>query len=79
MQKREPFHNIAVYDVISARLVENMGFATVFIGSSAVAESFGVPDWSIVTDAERIEFAERIAQRIGIPALVDVDEAASTH
>ena len=74
LQKREPFHNIAVYDVISARLVENMGFATVFIGSSAVAESFGVPDWSIVTDAERIEFAGRIAQRIGIPALVDVDE-----
>jgi 2-methylisocitrate lyase-like PEP mutase family enzyme len=74
LQKREPFHNIAVYDVISGRLVENLGFESVFIGSSAVAESFGVPDWSVVTDAERIEFARQIAQRIGIPSLVDVDE-----
>ncbi len=74
LQKREPFHNLAVYDVMSARLVENLGFPSVFIGSSAVAESFGVPDWSVVTDAERIAFAAQIARRINIPALVDVDE-----
>jgi 2-methylisocitrate lyase-like PEP mutase family enzyme len=74
LQKREPFHNLAVYDVMSARLVENLGFPSVFIGSSAVAESFGVPDWSVVTDAERIAFAGQIAKRINIPSLVDIDE-----
>src|SRR5262245_19183340 len=70
----EPFHNIAVYDVISARLVQALGFASVFIGSSAVAEAAGVPDWSVVTDADRIQFAADIAKRIDIPAMVDIDE-----
>ena len=69
----KPFENIAVYDVPSARMVEIVGFPSIFIGSSKAGESHGVSDWGLLSLSEQVEFFGRIAGSVAIPAIADVD------
>jgi methylisocitrate lyase len=74
LQKRTPFANVSVHDVLTGRMAEMLGFPSLFIGSSAVSEFHGVPDWSLCSDTERLEFSAHIAQHVNIPSLVDLDQ-----
>jgi hypothetical protein len=74
----ETFESISVQDVLAARMTEMMGFRSLMLGSSAVSEALGVPDWSIASDTERIEFYGRIADSVNIPSFADLDEGGFT-
>src|SRR5438128_403927 len=66
LQGSEPFEAISAHDVQAARLSEMMGFRSLMLGSSSVSQFVGVPDWSIIGDADRIDFYGRIAQSVDI-------------
>ena len=78
LQSGQPFENIGAHDVLAARMTEMMGFRSLFLGSSMAAEFHGIPDWSVLSDTERIDFAAHIAQSVNIPSLVDIDEGGVT-
>ena len=73
LRRGTPFENIAVYDVPSARLVEIVGFPSLFIGSSKAGEAHGLPDWGLLSLDEQVEFFGHIATHVGIPAVADLD------
>lgn len=62
------------YDVISARIAEDAGFAAVQAsGANIVACHYGVPDYSMVSLREMAEQTGRIAGALGIPVMGDAD------
>jgi len=62
------------YDALSARLVEQVGFPTVYITGAGVASSrLGVPDIGLTTMTEVLDVAKNIVNAINIPAICDVD------
>jgi len=73
LHKGEPFENVAVYDVASARMVEILGFQSLYLASTAAAEAHGVPDWGLLSLSEQVDFFGRIAQNVGIPGVADID------
>ena len=73
LRRGTPFENIAVYDVPSARLVEIVGFPSLFLGSSKAGEAHGLPDWGLLSLHEQVGFFGHIAQRVDIPAVADID------
>ena len=73
LRRGTPFENIAVYDVPSARLVEIVGFPSVFLGSSKAGEAHGLPDWGLLPLHEQVEYFGHVAQHVGIPAVADID------
>lgn len=63
-----------VYDTLSARLVERVGFPMSFIsGYSVAATAIGEPDLGLLTQTEIVERARRICGSVKIPILVDAD------
>lgn len=63
-----------VYDALSALLVEQAGFPAVFLsGASLSYARLGRPDAGLVTATELADACARIADRVGIPVLVDGD------
>ena len=74
LQKRAPFANIAVDDVVTGRMVELMGFPSLYLGSTASAEYQGLPDWDITSISDQIEFFGNIARNVGIPVIADIAE-----
>jgi 2-methylisocitrate lyase-like PEP mutase family enzyme len=62
------------YDALSALLVEQAGFPAVFLsGASLSYARLGRPDCGLITATELAETCARMADRIGIPVLVDAD------
>jgi 2-methylisocitrate lyase-like PEP mutase family enzyme len=67
------------YTVIAGKLAEARGFETIYIGGNMMSMTYlGVPDWGIITTAEMVELAGRIAREVSIPAIVDADQAGET-
>src|SRR5215468_5578478 len=63
-----------VYDTLSAKLVERVGFKMTFIsGYSVAATSIGEPDLGLLTQTEIVERARRICGSVSIPIIVDAD------
>ena len=63
-----------VYDTLSARIVERVGFGMSFVsGHSVAATSIGEPDLGLLTQTEIVERARRICGSVGIPIIVDAD------
>src|SRR6187399_1949195 len=63
-----------VYDTLSARIVERVGFPMTFIsGYSVAATAIGEPDLGLLTQTEIVERARRVCGSVGIPILVDAD------
>jgi 2-methylisocitrate lyase-like PEP mutase family enzyme len=63
-----------VYDTLSARIVERVGFPMSFIsGYSVAATSIGEPDLGLLTQTEIVERARRICGSVAIPIIVDAD------
>lgn len=65
-----------VFDTLSARIAENVGFEAVFLSGSAVSYSqLGRPDIGLVTMPEMADAVGRISDRVSIPVIADVDSA----
>jgi methylisocitrate lyase len=64
-----------IYDAISAKLSEQIGFPAVFAGGQTVSASmYGIGDFGTLTMTELIEFAGRIAGAVDIPVVGDADD-----
>ncbi|MCS7142025.1 MAG: isocitrate lyase/PEP mutase family protein [Candidatus Nitrosocaldus sp.] len=63
-----------VYDALSARIAEQVGFEAVFqSGYSVAASMLGLPDYGLLNANEVVEQARRIASSVSIPLIVDID------
>ena len=63
-----------VYDTLSAKIAERVGFPMAFIsGYSVAATSIGEPDLGLLTQTEMIERARRVCMSVNMPIIVDAD------
>src|SRR3954453_15819915 len=63
-----------VYDALSAKIVQRVGFPMSFIsGYSVGAASIGGPDLGLLTQTESVERARRVCGSVSIPIIVDAD------
>lgn len=63
-----------VFDTLSARIAERVGFPTAFIsGYSVAATSIGEPDMGLLTQTEMVERARSVCAAVRIPIIVDAD------
>ena len=63
-----------VFDMISARIADRMGFAALYMtGSGTVASHLGVPDAGIATYTDMAARAARIAAGTSTPLIADAD------
>jgi carboxyvinyl-carboxyphosphonate phosphorylmutase len=64
----------SVFDPISARIAEHLGFEIgLFAGSAASLTILGAPDLVLLTASELVQQAQRICRAASIPLLVDGD------
>jgi carboxyvinyl-carboxyphosphonate phosphorylmutase len=62
------------YDALSARLVEQAGFDVVYMtGFGTTASLIGRPDVGLLTGAEMVDNATRIAAAVDVPVVADAD------
>ena len=67
-------HPASVFDPISARIAEDLGFETgMFAGSVASLTVLGAPDHIVITMTEFAEQCRRICRAGGLPLMVDAD------
>ncbi|MGY1703457.1 oxaloacetate decarboxylase [Geodermatophilus sp. SYSU D00697] len=70
----EPLMAPGAYDALSARLVEQAGFAAVYMtGFGTTASLIGRPDVGLLTGAEMVDNARRIAAAVDVPVIADAD------
>jgi 2-methylisocitrate lyase-like PEP mutase family enzyme len=71
----EPVVAPGAYDALSARLVEQAGFDAVYMtGFGASASLLGQPDVGIMTFAEMVDQARRLAEAVEVPLIADADD-----
>src|ERR1700731_872239 len=61
------------YDCNTARLIEQAGFAAVYMTGAGTAASLGYPDFGLVTMSEMAGNAGRIAAAVDVPVIADAD------
>jgi carboxyvinyl-carboxyphosphonate phosphorylmutase len=61
------------YDCITARLIEQAGFAAVYMTGAGTAASLGYPDFGLVTMSEMVANARRISTAVEVPVVADAD------
>jgi 2-methylisocitrate lyase-like PEP mutase family enzyme len=61
------------YDCITAKLIEQAGFAAVYMTGAGTAASLGYPDFGLVTMSEMVANAGRIAAAVDVPVVADAD------
>lgn len=69
----EPIVAPGVYDGLSARLVEQAGFAAVYASGGAIARSAGVPDLGLLGVGEVVDRLRSIVEAVSIPVIADAD------
>jgi methylisocitrate lyase len=63
-----------VYDTLSAKICQRVGFPMGFVsGYSVAATAIGQPDFGLLTQTEMIDRARRICMSVEIPIIVDAD------
>ena len=68
------FLSAGVYDVLSARIAEAVGFRAVALSGYAASASYlGEPDIGLLTQSEILDLARRICRAVSIPVIVDGD------
>ena len=76
---RDPVICPGAFDVISARLIVEMGFETVLIGGSAAsAANLGVPDYGLASITDLMGIAARIAGSVPVPCFADADDGGGS-
>jgi len=61
------------YDCIGARVIEQAGFAAVYMTGAGTAATLGYPDYGLVTMTEMAENAGRLAAAVTVPLIADAD------
>src|SRR5215217_2290122 len=62
------------YDALSARLIEQAGFDAVYMtGFGTTASLIGRPDVGLLSGAEMVDNARRIAAAVDVPVIADAD------
>ena len=61
------------YDCITAKLIDQAGFAAVYMTGAGTAASLGYPDFGLVTMSEMVANAGRIAATVDAPVIADAD------
>jgi len=61
------------YDCITAKLIEQAGFAAIYMTGAGTAASLGYPDFGLVTMSEMAANAGRIAAAVELPVIADAD------
>ena len=65
---------LGAHDVLSAVVIEQAGFETVFMGGFGTSASlYGLPDLSFLGMTEMVDAARRMAHRVTIPVVADAD------
>lgn len=63
-----------VYDALSARIAEQIGFEAIFqTGYGSSAALLGMPDFGLLNAGETFDNARRIIRAVSMPVLVDID------
>jgi len=78
LEGTEPVLSPAAHDVLTARLIEQMGFPLVTVGGSAVSAQHLIPDVGLITITELIEFAGNIAENVNVPVFADCDDGGGS-
>ncbi len=64
-----------VYDCMTARIVERVGFKAVFMSGGGIRDAqLGMPDIGIATATEVVDRARYIANSVRLPLIVDADD-----
>ena len=61
------------WDVVSARILEELGYPAIATSSAAVAFSLGYPDGQRISRREMLEVVTRIAHAVKIPVTADME------
>src|ERR1700747_1835141 len=61
------------YDCITAKLIEQAGFAAIYMTGAGTAATLGYPDLGLVTMSEMVGNAARIAAAVELPVIADAD------
>src|ERR1700735_4622140 len=62
-----------VWDVASARVIEESGFKAIATSSAGIAFSLGYPDGQKISRQEMLAVTARIAQAVQVPVTADVE------
>jgi carboxyvinyl-carboxyphosphonate phosphorylmutase len=63
-----------VYDALSARVAEHIGFDAIFqTGYGSAASLLGMPDFGFLNAGETVDNARRIIRAVKLPVIVDAD------
>ncbi len=74
LARPEPLVAPGAYDALSARLVEQAGFDVVYMtGFGTTASLLGRPDVGLLSGAEMVDNARRIAAAVYVPVIADAD------
>ncbi len=74
LHKPGVIRSLGAHDVFTARLVEQAGLETVFLGGFGTAASLlGLPDVGLLTLTEMTDAVRRMAARVSIPVVADGD------
>src|SRR5437870_10209307 len=61
------------YDTLTARLVEQAGFAAVYLTGGGYSRASGYPDLGLLSLTENAVFIARTVEAVGIPVIADAD------
>jgi 2,3-dimethylmalate lyase len=63
-----------VFDALSARIAEKVGYPAIFqTGYGSAATLLGMPDFGLLNAGETIDNARRIVKSVSIPVIIDID------
>lgn len=67
------------HDVLTAKLIENVGFSAVYVGGMPVAAvDYGLPDIGIISYDLLLERAARVTHAVNIPVVIDLDNGGGS-
>ncbi len=74
MQKPGIIRSLGAHDVLSAVMIEQAGFETVFMGGFGTSASLtGYPDLNFLGLMEMVDASRRMAHRLNVPLIADAD------
>jgi methylisocitrate lyase len=75
LENKKEFLNLpGVFDALSARIAEKIGYPAIFqTGYGSAAALLGMPDFGLLNAGETIDNARRIIKSVSIPVIVDID------
>lgn len=74
LEKPGIIRTLGAHDVLTAVLIEQAGFESVFIGGFGTSASlYGLPDLNFLGMTEMVDATRRMAHRVSIPVIADAD------